>query len=510
MVKILDCTLRDGGYYTNWDFKEDIVKSYLESCDLLPIEYLEIGYRSPEKLEYLGEYFFCTKDTLNFVRSHTNKKLAIILNEKDVRVEHLDSLLDPCQGIIELVRIAIDPINFERALVLAKSIKLKGFKVAFNVMYLSKWNDYPDMIANYSKLEGVVDYFYLVDSFGSVFPDQVRSTVRLLKSKTKVQIGFHAHNNLEMALANTLVAIEEGVDIIDATITGMGRGAGNLKTELLLTILSKTIEVDFDALSTITSKFELLQNKYSWGTSLPYMVSGSNSLPQKQVMDWVSKKSYTFNSIVRALDNLKSNKKDNDKYPVFQSVKKYKAVLIIGGGPMVNNHKKALTSFLKNFHDEICIIHASSKNANIFSNVESDQFFCLIGNEGIRLENILSKSSNSITNCVLPPYPREMGTYVPNLAMNKTLELKEINFTKSKEASLTSIALQLSLELGCEKIYITGYDGYHGNEIAQKDQELFIQNSDLFEDFRKKAEITSITPTLHANMESYSVYQLIK
>ena len=510
MVKILDCTLRDGGYYTNWDFKEDMVKSYLKSFDLLPIEYLEIGYRSPEKSEYLGEYFFCTKDTLNFVRSNTNKKLAIILNEKDVRVEHLDSLLDPCQGIIELVRIAIDPINFLRALDLAKSIKLKGFKVAFNVMYLSKWNEYSEMITNFSKLDGVVDYFYLVDSFGGVFPDQVRSTVRLLKSKTKVQLGFHGHNNLEMALANTLVAIEEGVDIIDATVTGMGRGAGNLKTELILTILSKKIEVDFDALSTVTSNFELLENQYNWGTSLPYMVSGSNSLPQKQVMDWVSKKSYSFNSIVRALDNQKNNKEDNDKYPVFQNPKKFKAVLIIGGGTMVNNHKKALITFLNNNSDEICIIHSSSKNANIFSSVENNQFFCLIGNEGIRLESVLSKSHKSITNCVLPPYPRKMGTYIPDFALNKTLELKEINFTKIKEESHTSIALQLSLELGCEKIYLTGYDGYQGDQIAQKDQELFIQNSQLFEDFSKKAEIISITPTLHTNIESSSVYQFIK
>jgi 4-hydroxy 2-oxovalerate aldolase len=103
-----------------------------------------------------------------------------------------------------------------------------------------------------------------------------------------------------------------------------------------------------------------------------------------------------------------------------------------------------------------------------------------------------------------------MGTYIPDFALNKTLELKEINFTKIKEESHTSIALQLSLELGCEKIYLTGYDGYQGDQIAQKDQELFIQNSQLFEDFSKKAEIISITPTLHTNIESSSVYQFIK
>ena len=107
----------------------------------------------------------------------------------------------------------------------------------------------------------------------------------MVRSKTNVKLGFHGHNNLEMALANTLTAIDEGIDIVDATITGMGRGAGNLKTELLLTVLNAKGVLDFpyNELSKTVDDFTELQSHYEWGTNLPYMVSGANSLPQKQV-----------------------------------------------------------------------------------------------------------------------------------------------------------------------------------------------------------------------------------
>ena len=124
--KILDCTLRDGGYYTNWDFDSALVKNYLTSMNSLPIDYIEIGYRNPHLSGYFGEYYFLPAHTLQRIRSITNKKIAIILNEKDIREPILNELLLPCVGIVDLVRIAVDPVNFVRALSLAKKIKAIG------------------------------------------------------------------------------------------------------------------------------------------------------------------------------------------------------------------------------------------------------------------------------------------------------------------------------------------------------------------------------------------------
>lgn len=509
-MKILDCTLRDGGYYTNWDFDKSVVNTYLESCNHLPIEYLEVGYRSSPMNDYLGEYFYCPIDTLKHLKSISNKKLAIILNEKDVRAEHAEKLLKPIVGYVDMIRMAIDPANFERALVLAKEVKRLGFEVAFNVMYMSTWSDNKDFLELIPQVNGIADYFYMVDSFGGVYPNEVKEIISLVRSKTNVKLGFHGHNNLEMALANTLTAIDEGVDIVDATITGMGRGAGNLKTELLLTVLNAKGVLDFpyNELSKTVDDFIELQSHYEWGTNLPYMVSGANSLPQKQVMEWVSKRYFSFNSIIRALTNQSKGVDDNRNLPkiVFEKNNRYKGALIVGGGPTAMNHSEAIDQFLIQ-NPDIVIIHASSRNAMCFTKVPNDQYFCLVGNEGHRLEEVFGDLSNVTGKCILPPYPRKMGTYIPNKLEDNAYELKEVSFTDKLKDTHTAIALETARELGLNKIYIVGYDGYAGASMGQKEQELFVENEYLFE--KAKASglgLISLTASSYAGLKKDSVF----
>lgn len=510
-MRLLDCTLRDGGYYTRWDFDRELVKVYLESMNKLPVDYLEVGYRNTELRGYYGEYYFCPVSTLMWMKSITNKRLAVILNEKDVHVENVHSLLTPIQPYIELVRMAVDPANFLRALKTAKVIKEIGFEVAFNVMYMSKWAEYPEMMKNLSLLDGTVDYFYLVDSYGGVFPDEVKSTLAEVKANTNAQIGFHGHDNLEMALANTLAAAENEIDIVDATITGMGRGAGNLRMELLLTVLNSRygIDIDFNALSEVTGAFQDLQGAYGWGTSLPYMVSGANSLPQKEVMEWVSKRYYSLNSIIRALGNRSKGVKDTESFIVFKPEKYFDRVLVIGGGPTAKSHDDAVARFL-NDNPDMPIVHASSKNAMAYTGIKNPQYFCLVGNEGVRLEKVFQSLKSFSGQCILPPFPREMGTYVPVPLREKTCELDCVSFTKIRSDSHTAIALQSALFLRAHTAYFVGYDGYSGAVIAEKDQELFAENSRLFEDAMNAGlKCISLTPTRYTALISSNVYQHI-
>jgi len=512
-MKILDCTIRDGGYYTNWDFDQDIVKTYLESFNHLPVEYLEVGYRSEAMEDYLGEYFYCPVETLQRLKSISQKKLVIILNEKDVRAADAESLLSPITGLVTMVRMAIDPKNFKRALSLAAEVKRLGFEVAFNVMYMSTWADEKEFLDLIPQVDKVADYFYMVDSFGGVYPQDVKDTIALVRSKTNVKLGFHGHNNLEMALANTLTAIDEGIDIVDATVTGMGRGAGNLKTELLLTVLNAKGLLDFpyNELSKTVDDFTKLQQHYEWGANLPYMVSGANSLPQKQVMEWVSKRYYSFNSIIRALNNQSQGKVDNTKLPEldFGKEKTYAGALIVGGGPSAVRHTQAIDRFLIN-NPNIIVIHASSKNALSFENVPNDQYFCLVGNEGHRLEEVF-QGSNIKGKCILPPYPREMGTYVPKSLTENSFELESVEFTDLYRDSHTALALQSILALKIEKVFMTGYDGYSGNHIGEKEQELFLENQHLFSKIKGhfNIQLLSLTPTKYTNLKGDSVYSKI-
>ncbi len=511
---LLDCTLRDGGYYTNWDFDQELVKDYLVTMEKLPIEYLEIGYRSKPMKGYLGEFFYCPKYVFEEVRRLApSKKTVIILNEKDCLPSDVDYLFSGFETYIDLVRIAVNPDRFDHAIELAKSIKEAGFSVAFNVMYMSKWVDDKPFLEKIHKINGLVDFFYMVDSFGSVYPNQVRELIKILKQKIDVPLGFHGHNNLEMAHINTLTAIECGCDIVDATITGMGRGAGNLKTELLLTSLASRdgINVPFNELSAIVSDFETMQKNYEWGTNLPYMVSGALSQPQKDVMSWISKRTYSINSIITTLQNKNESLTDNLKLEHFDfSGTSYKNVLIIGGGPGAVEHKKAIKQYIRTHSDECSIIHASTKNAGHYKDLDVPQFFCLVGNEGYRMQKIFSNDlvSQSYT-CILPPYPRKMGTFIPDGVIKSSYELEKVDFTDKFIDSHFALALQTSLEFDVENVYLIGYDGY-GDNLGIKEVELSAENQYLIDKFEKTdVNLIALTDTKY-ELKKQSVYSYLK
>jgi len=512
-MKYLDCTLRDGGYYTNWDFEKETVNTYLESMNQLPIDYLEIGYRSNPLPGYLGEFFYCPVPVMEKVKEISNKKLVIMLNEKDVTPSHAEALLLPCKGLIDMVRVAVDPANFKRALKLAEKVKELGFDVGFNVMYMSTWAERKEFLTQIKEVEGLINYFYMVDSFGGVYPEDVKNTIQLVRSQTSTPIGFHGHNNLELGLINTLTAMDNGVEIVDATITGMGRGAGNLKTELLLTVLSSQgkLNFDFNALSKAEDLFSKLQKKHEWGTNLPYMVSGANSHPQKQVMEWVSKRYFSFNSIIRALSNQSKGIEDNLKLPVleFNKEKQYSAALIVGGGPSVVKQQDSIEQYLKQ-NPNIVVIHASSRNAMCFESTTNDQYFCLVGNEGHRMEEVFGDTTKVKGKCVLPPFPRKMGTYVPSLLKDKAYELSEVSFTTQFKNTHTSLAMQTAIELSIKDVFIVGYDGYSGESMGQKEQEFFMENEYLFDQAGKRGlNCRSLTLTQYNNIKQKSIFEYI-
>ena len=512
-IKLLDCTLRDGGYYTNWDFDKSVVKTYCKSMETLPIDYVEIGYRSIPLEGYLGEYYYCPDFVMKELKEMMpSKKLVIILNEKDIRASHVPELLKPCQDYISMVRIAIDPANFERAIELAKAIKVMGFEVAFNVMYMSKWkadNSFLDLLEG---LDNTIDYFYMVDSFGGVFQEDVKEIISLVRSKTNVKLGFHGHNNLEMALANTITAMSEGCEIVDATITGMGRGAGNLRTELLLTYLNtKGYEgITFGDLSDTVALFEDMKRDYGWGTNLPYMFSGAYSLPQKQVMEWVGMNRYPIASIVNALHNKKSSVDDNLSLPNLENDVKNKDVLIVGGGNSIRENKQALRVFLQQNKD-MKVIHTGLKYISNFKKVENDQYYALVGFEGDKLLDAVEGVDLSNKKFVYPPHPRKMGTLIPKKTMALSYELPSIDFTKASDDSPLAIAIQLAINLKVDNVYFIGFDGYDTN-INKNQFKLVQENQNVFLDFLKieKIEVRSLTPSKYQKLKHSSIYSLLQ
>lgn len=512
MIKnqILDCTFRDGGYYTAWDFDEKLVCSYLNGMNSLPIDYIELGYRNNPEKEYLGKFGYCPVYLLKQIRGISKKKLAVMLNEKSTKMEDLEHLTEPIKGLVDMIRLAVDPKNLHRAIELAKAIRVQGFEVGFNIMYMSKWNQYERFYEDLSSLNGVVDIMNMVDSFGGIMPKEVEDIVKKLRQLLTCKIGFHGHNNLEMGLINTLTAIDCGVDSVDATILGMGRGAGNLNMELLLAYLNhRGLAVDFNALSDVITAFQPLLEQYRWGTQLPYMISGANSLPQKEVMALVTNRVYSFDSIVRGLQNKKDKVDDNAKYPTLNDEKKYDTVIIIGGGNSPVHHLEGLNNFIKT-KKNIALVFATARHAGNFMYIDVPQYYCLLGREAKRLKANVSADQFKAT-CVLPPYPRKLGTDVPDYAEKSTFELPKIEFTTEYQDSCTTLAIQTALNICRGEIFIVGYDGYPGSVLSEKEVALSNENMALLQDYEKYTgkKMKSLTPSLYPELDVVSIYQFI-
>lgn len=513
-MKILDCTLRDGGYYTNWDFDKALVENYLVGVNNLPIDFVEIGYRSNEGDKYQGEFFYCPEYLLKMLRYQCEKPLALMLNEKEVSLENIDSLLSKCETI-DLIRLAVAPENFKRSIHIGKLIKSKGFRVAINLMYMSKWDEIDEMKRILGSIgPNEIDYINMVDSYGGMTPKRVSMITREFMKACDVPLGFHGHNNLELALANSIVAMQEGIAIIDATFTGMGRGAGNLKTELLLTYLNanESLEVDFNMLSITLEAISDLQSKYNWGTNLPYMVAGANSIPQQEIMDWINIRFHSYNSVLKALENRKSNQSDDLRFPKFSALMDQNSpeTLIIGGGPSALMHANAIKVWLSE-NMNVNVVFASTKYIHHYTDVKNKVYVCIVGNEGKRLEDNLTNANELEFSCVLPPFPREMGTYVPSGMEQLTYELDSTPFSDF-QASHTSVALSVAIKLNSKKLFVAGYDGYGGKVINRKEKVLFQENESLFESYEAFSgkSITSITSTDYSKLKKESVFRLLR
>ena len=505
-MKILDCTLRDGGYYTNWDFDEQLVQNYIECTNNLPIDYIEIGYRNPKLEGYYGKYFFCNLNVLKKFRKESNKKISIMLNQKSVTEDNVISILEPAKGLVDLVRIALDPKSIEETIPIAEKINDLGIDLALNVMYASQWCNDDEFISNLSRLSSICKYIYFVDSYGSMFPEDVRNICENLSSN--IISGFHGHNNMQMGLSNTLEALKFGVGIVDSTMTGMGRGAGNLSTELLLTVLNKreNLDVDFDSLSKIVSDFTLLKSKFGWGTSLPYMFSGVNSFPQKQVMDWITKRFHSFGTIIK---NLSLEENYLNEYEDF-SINEKERVLLVGGGDSIRKHEESIILFLK-ANPDVVVVHASSRNAECFQPTDNEQIYCLAGNEGKRVEGQLPKMNISNSKFVLASLPSEIDVYVPDQIKKYTSRLREKSSSKAYGKTHTGIAVQTIIEMQPKNIFVVGYDGYEERNLTVKEIESFEENTEIFENFvsNMKTNLISLTKTKYEVMIQDAVFNYL-
>ncbi len=529
-INILDCTLRDGGYYNNWDFPPQIVQAYLESMSAAGIKYVEIGLRALQKDSFLGAHAFSQESYLSQFLIPKNIKLGVMVNAGDLLKsgEGPEKVINTFfkekhQSFLSLVRVACHFHEYKDILGALELLKNKGYEVGINLMQVAS-RDPNEIISFFESIKNTGSTVaYIADSTGSLNPIKVKSIMENIRTVWSGPIGVHMHDNMGLALVNTLTALSSGATFLDSTVTGMGRGAGNVQTEYLLNenkvLLNRSID-PVPLLRLIEQYFKPLKTKFGWGENFFYYRAGQLQIHPTYIQEMLEDKRYGVEDILDAMDYLKKHGKNFDRELMDEALKfnstsgigtwfpiehiKDRIVLIIASGPSVKTYIKPIENFIKNnkpyvialnteksFSDNLVDIHVACHKRRILSDLSQYQnFMNPIVLPFATVSQTISSKLDSAKFC-------DFGLKI----IENKFEFHETGAILPKPLGL-AYALAIANSGKATHIYIAGADGFVSGDSRNGELD------DLFALYLKHSEtvpITSITPTM-LNLQIKSVY----
>jgi 4-hydroxy 2-oxovalerate aldolase len=279
-LKVLDCTIRDGGLMNDHRFGDEIVRAVYRACAAAGIDYMELGYKASRRIfspAAFGSWKYCTEDDIRRIVGENDTSLKLSVMADAERTDYHEDILPKEQSVIDMIRVATYIHQIPTAMDMVKDAHDKGYETSVNLMAVSTVQEWELDEALELMADSEVDAIYLVDSFGAFYSEQIhyliRKYLRYAVPRGKM-VGMHAHNNQQLAYANTIEAIILGANMLDGSIAGLGRGAGNCPTELLLGFLHNPKFRLRPILECIQQSIEPLREELRWGFDIPYMITG--------------------------------------------------------------------------------------------------------------------------------------------------------------------------------------------------------------------------------------------
>ena len=506
-ANILDCTLRDGGYYNNWLFPQKLINDYIKFVERNQIKYVEIGFRFFDEIRTKGNTAYSDLSFIQSLRLKKHTSIGVMFNGSDIlkfkkNKKIINYYLDILKSNkLSFVRIACHRKELDQISFFTKKIKLNKKKLMINLMQISEIKK-KEIKSICEKLKKVnPDVFYLADSLGSMKPQYFKIIIKQIKKFWHGEIGIHAHNNKNLALKNTIIANSLGVSWLDCTITGMGRGAGNTITEELLKKLNKFQLKTID--SFLINKFKLMKKKYKWGASQIYEMAADYKIHPTYVQLLLTGKPFEEyrNNIKNVLKNLKKSSSKfeiNKLYIALNSeVKKYKNnfgflknkskkdVLIIGSKDNLSKDLLKLKKYIKEkdifaislndtkqIRENFCDVHVASHPLRI-----ATDFNYYRQNKNYALPyNILNSKK-------LKKIPKNI--FNVNIKFGKNNFDKKNNIFELSTPLAIGFALQIALKIRTNKIILYGFSDEY-SDLYQKSE---LKSSKVLKDLNKTSRI---------------------
>ena len=284
-IKVVDCTLRDGGLVNNFAFSDEFVKDLYRTNIKAGVDYMEFGYKASKDIfskDDYGKWKFCDEEDIRAIVGNNDFDLKISVMTDVGRTDYKNDILKKEDSVIDLVRTATYIHQIPTAIEMIQDAHEKGYETTVNIMAISKVHE--DELDKGLELlaQCDVDIIYLVDSFGAFYPEQIRRLTDKymnIAEKYGKRIGIHAHNNQQLAFANTIEALSNGASLLDATVSGMGRGAGNCYMESLLAFLRNPRYNLVPVMDFVQKYIKAEKEKGSmWGYDIPYLLTDRKSV----------------------------------------------------------------------------------------------------------------------------------------------------------------------------------------------------------------------------------------
>ncbi|MDE6844885.1 MAG: aldolase catalytic domain-containing protein [Lachnospiraceae bacterium] len=310
-IKVVDCTLRDGGLVNDFFFTDEFVKELYQANIKAGVDYMEFGYKASKEMfdvNKFGKWKFCDDKDIRAVVGDNKTDMKIAVMADVGRCDFKKDILNKKDSPVDLVRVATYINTIPAAVEMIEDCTKKGYETTVNIMAISKSNE-TDLDAALELLgQSSVGTIYLVDSYGSLYPEQARRLAdKYLEVAAKYgkKVGIHAHNNQQLAFANTAEVVIMGVSYLDATVSGMGRGCGNCPSELLLGYL-KNPKYRINPILKFVEKYivPLRESGVEWGYDVPYLLTGILNQHPKTAIQFMKEKRTDYNDLyMELLDN---------------------------------------------------------------------------------------------------------------------------------------------------------------------------------------------------------------
>ncbi len=279
-IKVLDCTIRDGGLMNNHHFDDQIVRAVYDACVAGGVDYMELGYKASRKGIKAGEHGcwkYCLEEDLRRLLGDNPSDLKLCVMADAERTDYHEDIPPKKDSIVSMIRVATYINQLATALDMVKDAHDKGYETTVNLMAVSSVPDH-ELEEGLSMLaQSEAKVIYVVDSFGALYSEQVQFLVRKYLHHCKpahMEVGIHMHDNQHLAFANTIEGIILGANFLDGTMAGLGRGAGNCPMELLISFLHNPKYNLRPILECVQKTIEPLRTKLHWGFDLPYLLTG--------------------------------------------------------------------------------------------------------------------------------------------------------------------------------------------------------------------------------------------